>query len=42
MVKKFKNWLHWRGIEPADLIKITFVMSWLLAMVGLGVYSIFA
>jgi hypothetical protein len=42
MLDKIKGWLHWRGIEVIDLIKITFVMSWLLAMVGLGVYSIFA
>jgi len=40
LFNKFKGWLHWRGIEVIDLIKISFVMSWLLFIIGLGIYSI--
>ena len=40
MLKKFKDWAHYRGVSIPDLIKVSFAMLWLMTMVGFGIYAL--
>jgi hypothetical protein len=37
MLKKFKNWMHWRGVSAKDIICATIALSTLM---GLIVFSV--
>jgi hypothetical protein len=40
MVKKIKDWMHWRGVTIKDLVYGIFALGTLCAMAGLLVYLI--
>jgi len=42
MIKRIKEWMHWRGVTPKDLIYAAFALGTLCTMAGLLVYLIIA